>query len=191
MTGRDKVLAALPAASGGPLPEATGKQLSSSELWSRFEERFAAQGGRIGTLDDVLSLVGRIHLDEDAGLTLEAYCRSHRREPPPFLKDQAGEGGIWDAEVGITLAEAAVAETGSLLIASSAGRRRLASLAPPHHIALVKKDNLVSTLDEALGLLGRGPAAYVLISGPSRTADIEGVIVLGAHGPAQLTVVVL
>ena len=96
---------------------------------------------------------------------------------------------VWDAEVGVTMAEFAVAETGSLVLAARAGRRRLASLAPPVHAVLVRKSQVVSSLDEAIEKL---PAqTSVIVTGPSRTADVEGVMVMGVHGPKRLWVVPL
>ena len=96
---------------------------------------------------------------------------------------------VWQADVGITMADAAVAETGSLLIRAGEGRARMASLAPPVHLALVPRDRLVPSLDQALEIAAG--ATSVLITGPSRTADIEGVLVRGVHGPGQLWVVPL
>jgi L-lactate dehydrogenase complex protein LldG len=70
-------------------------------------------------------------------------------------------------------------------VSAANGRSRLASLAPPVHIALV--EDIVGTLDEAIARIdGR---THVVITGTSRTADIEGVLVRGVHGPRKLFVV--
>lgn len=98
-------------------------------------------------------------------------------------------GSPWDAQVGLTLADRAVAETGSLVIGAAPGRRRLNSLAPERHVALLHPKNVVPTLES---LWTDDPPLYdrttVLITGPSRTADIEGVLVHGVHGPRSVTV---
>jgi len=144
-------------------------------LWQRFEERLTGLGGRVvepGALEELLE--SQVCIDRDA-LPLLAGI-------PWVLTDDP-----WEAGAGITLAEVAVAETGSLLVSAGPGRRRLASLAPPVHVALVRRESIVSTLEEGLARLG--DRTSVLISGPSRTADIEGVLVRGVHGPRELWVI--
>jgi L-lactate dehydrogenase complex protein LldG len=98
-----------------------------------------------------------------------------------------------DAAVGITGAEYALANTGTLVVMSES-EARLASLLPPVHIAVIESARILSDLDE---LLLREPkpadrtASMVLITGPSRTADIEQILVRGVHGPGELHVVIL
>jgi len=98
------------------------------------------------------------------------------------------------AAVGITGVEFALAETGSLVVTSWTEGAQLASLAPPVHIALYRPRQLVATLDEVLERLR---AAYpsreavwgrsvVFITGPSRTADIEQILIRGVHGPGEV-----
>jgi L-lactate utilization protein LutC len=97
-------------------------------------------------------------------------------------------------DVGISSADFALADTGSLVMLSSAQEARLVSLLPPAHIAVVPVDRLLTGLDELFSLLPR-PAeqtsSMVLITGPSRTADIEQILVRGVHGPGQITVVLV
>ena len=94
---------------------------------------------------------------------------------------------IWEAEVGFTLAEKAIAESGSLLLSAEKGRRRMASLAPEIHVCLVPRNSIMKTLEE--GLASLPDRTCVLITGSSRTADIEGVLVRGVHGPKEVWVV--
>ncbi len=96
-------------------------------------------------------------------------------------------------QVSLTLAEALVALTGSIVTSSSCGGRG-ASAVPDCHIVYARLDQLVPDLESALALIKqRGIAernSYVgLITGSSRTADIEKILVLGAHGPRRLAVV--
>jgi hypothetical protein len=95
----------------------------------------------------------------------------------------------WEADVGVTMVDLAVAETGSLLIGNLPGRRRLHSLAPPIHLAICRRDALVASLGDAMRSLPERTAVFV--SGPSRTADIEGVLVRGVHGPRELWLAVI
>jgi L-lactate dehydrogenase complex protein LldG len=96
-------------------------------------------------------------------------------------------------DAGITGCDALVAQTGSVLVSSrSAGGRGL-SVLPPHHVVLARREQLVPDLFAAYELINQRyavdfPSMLSLITGPSRTGDIERVIVLGAHGPKRLTI---
>ena len=95
---------------------------------------------------------------------------------------------------GITGADYALADTGSLVMLSSPEEARMISLLPPAHIAIVQRARLMTGLDELLSNLPR-PAdqtsSMVLITGPSRTADIEQILVRGVHGPGEIHVVLI
>jgi L-lactate dehydrogenase complex protein LldG len=96
------------------------------------------------------------------------------------------------SQASITLAESLIASTGSVLIASS-GAGRGASVVPPVHIVVASRSQLEPDLQAALrrakasGLADRNSCLF-LITGSSRTADIEKILVLGAHGPRRLVV---
>jgi L-lactate utilization protein LutC len=94
------------------------------------------------------------------------------------------------ADVGLSGANAALAETGSVIIESGAGRSRLSTLLPPVHIALVSTSLLTADiLTWAAARQGASlPASLTLISGPSKTADIEQTLSIGVHGPKRLIV---
>lgn len=96
--------------------------------------------------------------------------------------------------IGITSADYALADTGTLVMLSSLDEARLVSLLPPIHLALVPRDRLLSGLDELFSIVPR-PAelssSMVLITGPSRTADIEQILVRGVHGPGEVHVVLI
>ena len=97
-------------------------------------------------------------------------------------------------DVGITTAQAAIAETGTLVLDSSRERHRLTSLVPPVHIAIVEARNIHRTLGEALSALQSNdnvPSSIVsFVTGPSRTGDIEMTLTIGVHGPQELYVIV-
>ncbi len=98
------------------------------------------------------------------------------------------------ADYGITSADYALADTGTLVMLSSAKEARMISLLPPAHIAIVPASKILTGLDELLTILPR-PAeqtsSMVLITGPSRTGDIEQILVRGVHGPGEIHVVVV
>jgi L-lactate dehydrogenase complex protein LldG len=97
------------------------------------------------------------------------------------------------ADCGITSADYALADTGSLVMIASPQEARLISLLPPMHIAVVPAERILTGLDELFTLLPN-PAeitsSMVIITGPSRTADIEQILVRGVHGPGKLAVIV-
>ena len=98
-----------------------------------------------------------------------------------------------NCDAGITECDGLIAQTGSVLVtAHSAGGRAL-SVLPPHHVVLARREQLLPDLPEAFALLKRKyaanyPSFISFITGPSRTGDIERILVLGAHGPKKLTI---
>jgi L-lactate dehydrogenase complex protein LldG len=97
------------------------------------------------------------------------------------------------AQTGLTGVQAAIAATGSLVVFSADGQPRTASLLPPIHIAVVRPDDLVPDLEAFISRLDpRNPGSpnITVITGPSRTADIELSITLGVHGPGELIVII-
>ena len=105
-----------------------------------------------------------------------------------------------EADVGISGANLAVAESGTLVIVSNEGNARLVTSLPPVHIALVTTEKFVETLEQAASLIkalviassGSKLTAYVsFITGTSRTTDIEKELVMGVHGPGELHIILL
>lgn len=98
------------------------------------------------------------------------------------------------ADLGITSADYVLADTGTLVMLSSPQEARLISLLPPAHIAVVPCNRILTGLDELFSLLpdpAGTTSSLVLITGPSRTADIEQILVRGVHGPGQILVVLV
>jgi L-lactate dehydrogenase complex protein LldG len=98
------------------------------------------------------------------------------------------------ADIGITSADYVLADTGTLVMLSSPQEARMVSLLPPAHIAVVERDRILTGLDELFSVLpspAEQSSSMVLITGPSRTADIEQILVRGVHGPGQITVVIV
>ncbi len=96
-------------------------------------------------------------------------------------------------DAGITTCDVLVAQTGSLVVNSRTSGGRALSVLPPHHVVLARRDQLVCDLTAAFqrveALHGQNwPSMISLVTGPSRTGDIERILVLGAHGPKKLTV---
>lgn len=95
------------------------------------------------------------------------------------------------AEVGLTLCESLIARTGSILISSHSRSGRRLSVFPPLHIVVAFTSQVVNDIEDSLSAVkkkyeGNLPSMISLVTGPSRTADIEKTLVLGAHGPKEL-----
>jgi len=96
-------------------------------------------------------------------------------------------------DAGLTECDALVAQTGSVLVTSRSAGGRALSVLPPHHVVLARREQLVPDLLAAFTLLkekyaSNYPSFVSFITGPSRTGDIERILVLGAHGPKKLTI---
>ncbi len=107
---------------------------------------------------------------------------------------------FFQADVGISGANLAIAESGTLVILSNEGNARLVTGLPPIHIAFVTTEKFVETMDEAVALLkaltiassGRKVTSYIsFITGPSSTTDIEKEHILGVHGPREVHIIIL
>jgi L-lactate dehydrogenase complex protein LldG len=100
-----------------------------------------------------------------------------------------------DDKLGITGSYCAIAETGTLMLLSGAGTPATVSLLPETHVAIVAASRIVAGMEDAWSLARRElaelPRAVNFVSGPSRTGDIEQTIVLGAHGPYRVHVIVV
>ncbi len=130
---------------------------------------------------------------EKLGLTVTPVVRDqeHSREA---LRQEMAQAGL-----GITGADYAVAETGSVVVLPRQGLSRLVSLVPPVHLAVVRPQDLVATLDDVFLLRrleyhkssGEMGSYLNFITGPSRTADIEQTLVVGVHGPREVHLVLL
>jgi L-lactate dehydrogenase complex protein LldG len=99
-----------------------------------------------------------------------------------------------EAAVGITSAEYALADTGSLVMFANSEEARLMSLLPPVHVAVIERAKILTGLDELLStvpLPATLTSSMVLITGTSRTADIEQILIRGVHGPGEVHVVIL
>jgi L-lactate dehydrogenase complex protein LldG len=92
---------------------------------------------------------------------------------------------------GITGCTCAIAETGTLMLTSGAGKPLSASLLPETHIVILRDSQIVASVEEALQMNEvRDASTTVLVTGPSRTADIEMTLTIGVHGPRELVVLV-
>ena len=189
---RDAALSRLRAHPRGPLPN------MNWELLPRFRERCIAMMSsvaEVATLVEVPRAVAKYLTGNN--LPLKGVCW------PEFADlDWAGEGlqiaaraANGDDKVGITGTYCALAENGTLMLLSGQGTHATTSLLPDNHIAIVAASRIVRAMEDGWDLLrrehGRPPRQVNFVSGPSRTADIEMTLVMGAHGPFRVHVVIV
>lgn len=136
-------------------------------------------GGDVVLWDDEIALSAKAPL-EAAGFTCYVWPQDRWR--------CAG------AVAGVTSATYGIAETGSIAMAASPKQGRMVSLLPPLHVAIVPTSKLVATVGDyfkTVGMREKMPAALNLVTGPSRTADIELELAIGVHGPENIHMVLL
>lgn len=137
-----------------------------------------------------------------AGLFAEKFGEEVPPDPTELVKvaRRRLRQAFIDADVGITGANIAIAESGTIVVVTNEGNDRLVSTLPPVHIAVAGVDKIVPTLDDALEILkvlarnatGQKLTSYVsFITGPSRTGDIELTLVTGVHGPREVHIILL
>jgi L-lactate dehydrogenase complex protein LldG len=178
-----RVRSALNRRPGSPPPEPPPARIvpfptTLNERIEQFTSALAKLNGVVKVVDSESE--AQMHIDDVVAGRTVCTPNSTREE-------------IVRADVGITGADYGLADTGTLVMLASSDPR-LVSLLPPVHVAVLQASRMLSTLDELLQLLPK-PAAQtasmVLITGPSRTADIEQILVRGVHGPGELHVVII
>lgn len=178
--------------SEAPAPD--GSPLDRWALMARFTTELAALGGetiicRQEELSDLL-----LQTLGERGITrMQAWEAEELPEAVSKFLEQAGIKANTsfdpEAQAGLTGCLAAIADTGTLVITGGHGRPLAASLVPEIHIALMRASQLYAQLDQVLNLKEVYEASSaVLVTGPSRTADIEMTLTIGVHGPRELIV---
>jgi L-lactate utilization protein LutC len=207
MSPRDEILERLRRkASKVEMPAPWQSQRDFPDLAERFTASLTAVRGevrRTNALETALLEVGTI-LDEISAKTVVANNESPLSEAGLEERWQEREWHVVGqtpgdlrafcarADAGLSGVEAALAETGSLVVHSGVGKSRLATLLPPVHIALVPVSCLepdIFTWTASRNKEMSMPANLNLISGPSKSADIEFTLTLGVHGPKRLVAV--
>jgi L-lactate dehydrogenase complex protein LldF len=168
--------------------------MAEADLLGRFEEELTALGAAViqcrgGELAHEIAAIVR----ETGQAEIFSWDAAHL---PDGLSEDLGELGIAlrntpdpEIRVGLTGGLAGVAETGSVLLAGGAGRPLLASLLPEIHLVVLRASQMLQTLEQVLQMevVQQAPAS-VLVSGPSRTGDIELTLTIGVHGPKRFVV---
>ncbi len=199
-----------------PLPPDVGYIGVAEDLCERFAVEAEAVGGVVHMVDDPAGARNVLESLIIRGQVRQALCWQHELLRRVGLDEVLLSQGVerldyvalaalsaaqrrermLACQIGITSCDWAVAETGSLVMCSAPGRERLASLLPPVHVAIVERKQIVPDLIDAIEALSRAgrerlPSNVVLITGPSKTGDIELQLTTGVHGPGTWHVVVI
>jgi L-lactate dehydrogenase complex protein LldG len=209
-----KVAAPLPGSHGKVHSPASMKTISTARQWlpkvgESFEEQLAlfvknvaelkADFQLLASRDELKSALAKISSTENW-----RRIASHHGEltdsvlgtlnlPICFTDKNYDVHELETCDVGISECDALIAQTGSVLVTNRSAGGRALSVLPPHHVVLAQREQLVADLPAAFELLRQKyganyPSMISFITGPSRTGDIERILVLGAHGPKKLTV---
>jgi L-lactate dehydrogenase complex protein LldG len=167
-----------------------------------FGEKFENLGGKFFRVRDtraVVPAIAELLVQKSAVASNSPFLRKCGITGLPqvhaaFTDREELKAACAAADIGITSVDYALAATGTFVMLSSHNEARLISLLPPAHIAIVPRSRILANLDELLSILPR-PAdqtsSMVLITGPSRTADIEQILVRGVHGPGEIYAVIV
>lgn len=215
MSSRDSILRRLRERADGVLsaPEAdfaivTGRGWSQEERLQRFEAKMSSVHGEVihtpmsewtDALLKVLTAknVARLGLGREHPVAAEA--RKVLVGADIEIVDADRDIADWSREqfesldAGLTSTRGGIAETGSLWLWPTPDEPRRLSLVPPLHVAILDADSLEDTFFDVIehyGWAGRMPTNALLISGPSKTADIEQTLAYGVHGPRELVVLI-
>ena len=213
LSPRQRILDKLRAAQATPLacPDAAGfYQPSTEDQATRVERLMLNMKNAMAevhrcTAADLGECLSRICKDKQASLLAvgpelladQSLCSrlSQQTSLLPVTQCRADQTALFDTvDAGLTLTHGGIAETGTLVLWSGEQSPRLLSLVPPVHIAILHASRVVESLmdmmvreDWSAGL----PTNVILISSPSKTADIQQTLAYGAHGPKQLVVVLV
>jgi len=196
------------------MPPLSELSLTKEELIKRFTERLVEETGivhRVKDYGEALEKLSEIAKAEGlkkvmaatdevlAPLDLLSWGKRNNLRvmtPRDFPNRESFRDAVFDeAEAGITGADFAVAESGTLGLIHNQDQARLVSLAPILHIAIVPVERLVPVYEPAIeqvfGKKEKIPSQFVFITGPSMTGDIQGVLFKGMHGPRRLIVILV
>lgn len=159
-------------------------------------EAVSAEVHRVGTRSDALRLILNLLRAEQsravwvAGSLLDGVDRARLTDEIPGLTFEVTQDAAEASRVGITQIEWAIADTGTLVTDAAPVESRLASALPAIHVAVVATDTIQPDMPAALARIHPRQSGYIsMITGPSRTADIERVLTIGVHGPSRLVIV--
>jgi L-lactate dehydrogenase complex protein LldG len=177
-----------------------GRNAAPRDQWdplTRFRERalsLASSLDEASTLEDVPARIAAYLREQNLGTRAVCWRELAELDWSGSGLEVEARGARGDDLVGITGAFCAIAETGTLVTLTGPDTPPTVSLLPETHVAVLRAARIVRTMEDAWALVrehGGMPRAVNFISGPSRTADIEQTVTLGAHGPYRVHIVIV
>lgn len=169
--------------------------IDQSKLQNDFIANFEMVSGEVHLLGEKEDLIEKINeLIRELDAESVSFWNTNSLKSLEFTS----ETDLASADIGITGADFAIADTGTLVLLSGPNQPRLTSLLPPVHIAILEKETIVPNIHALFARLGKSHGNYdklcsciSFITGPSRTADIELNLTLGVHGPGRAIVIII
>jgi L-lactate dehydrogenase complex protein LldG len=160
-------------------------------LMSGCEESLSGRGKDLCELKEWGKIIAAPGLNES---DLSALTKQAGPRGISVIKDGM-RGHLAGIDIGFSVADWGIAETGSLVLESSSEELRLATMVSEIHVAVIPKSKIRATAEdlyaELKGYMNQKPNYLAFVTGPSRTADIERVLALGVHGPLELHILIL
>ena len=194
MSARDNILARLRGSAGKARHPAAPRPVLSGDPVARFVSRLEAAAATLERLDGWAAVPAAVQdyaaTRHITGAVALAPALARLDWPDAMQLDIGTTDGT--ALLAVSQARAGIAETGSLVLVSGPDTPTRLNFLPDHQIVVLEADSILRHLDDALLLLDASmPRALNLVTGPSRTADVEQTLQLGAHGPRALHVLLL
>ncbi|KAA9356323.1 LutC/YkgG family protein [Larkinella humicola] len=193
MSTRESILAAVlknqPPAS--PLPDLSFLKGNRPDIVSTYQAVFTSIGGSVFVVDDLAAVNARLLENFDSTKRLVTTLPD-LGEPFEVLSKTADPRTFNDVELAVIEAQLAVAENGAVWLPEQRMGQRIIPYICQHLAVVVRAETIVPTLHEAYAQIGVGDYGFgAFIGGPSKTADIEQALVMGAHGPITMSVFIL
>lgn len=166
--------------------------LFNNNLLDDFINKLEALKGKTYLIKNRVDLKSTLNSIIQSENVQSLYCQIE--EVSSLISEKINITSVPNEDISITGCDFLVSNSGSVVVSSLSGPSRLAYVLPRIQVIIAKKEQLYSGLDEALDRMlqkyKKMPSWYSVITGPSRTADIEKTLVLGAHGPKKLIVII-
>jgi L-lactate dehydrogenase complex protein LldG len=179
---------------------AVSKEFSKETLIETFRQNLEFVGGNFSRVTDERAAAGVL----DSILGAKNARRTAFSDSPLVKRivglsesdadfiENAPAAVLFETDLGVTGAQWAIAETGTLVLEAESERHRLVSLVPPIHVCVLEADRIRQTLSAILEILQKDLSRTVtFVTGASRTSDIELTLAIGVHGPGELHVIVI
>jgi L-lactate dehydrogenase complex protein LldG len=184
------------------LPQVGASLPEQIELFAKISEGLKTEFHRVPTIEAAREVLAKLaaesgwkkigsHSHHDTDALLQGIGLPVVRTEKGYAIDD-----LESCDAGVTGCEVLVAQTGGIMVSVESAGGRALSVLPPHHIVIARTSQMVPDLTAAFGHVKRKygkafPSFMGFITGPSRTGDIERILVLGAHGPKRLTVLLV